>query len=100
MACMTRKIRLLEDKGYKSSFSVVGGQLSVGHEIFCEDDEISLDATYRIEAESDPNNQAIIYAISCKNPKVKGLLINSFGIYADPDIDEFIHKIDVHRGAI
>ena len=93
MESLTERIRILERQGYVDSFVVSNGHLHTGHGAALVNEFINLDATYRIEDASDPNNQSIVFAITCKNPNSKGLLINSFGLYSDTKIDNFIQKI-------
>ena len=93
MESLTERIRILESQGYVNNFGVRNGQLCIGRDIMFSEENVNLDSTYRIEAASDPDSQSIVYALTCTNPKSKGLLINSFGIYSDADIDKFIQKI-------
>lgn len=97
MESLTERIRILENQGYLDNFRVLKGHLCLGQEIKFINDDVNLDATYRIEADSDPNNQSIVFAISCKNPETKGLLINSFGVYSDAGIADFILRIERHN---
>ncbi|MBC8047216.1 MAG: phosphoribosylpyrophosphate synthetase [Fimbriimonadaceae bacterium] len=59
-------------------------------------DKFEIDKVYRFEADSDPENQSILYAISSVNGH-KGLLVNSFGIYSDPMSDALIAKLKIRH---
>ncbi len=48
---------------------------------------------YRFEGESDPGDNAILYAIETRDGK-KGVLIDAYGAYADPDIGKFIVEVE------
>lgn len=42
-----------------------------------------IDEMIRFENSSDPADQSILYAISCKSRKLKGLYVESYGTYHD-----------------
>jgi hypothetical protein len=52
-----------------------------------------VDKFFRLEGESDPSDAVIIYAISALTNEAKGILVNSFGIYADPTASEMMDKL-------
>ena len=86
----------LRTKGYTLDFSN-GYDCIVCNEIGVKlsPEEFEIDVAYRFEEDSDPENQSVLYAISSKHG-LKGLLVNAFGIYADPLADEMIHKLKIH----
>jgi hypothetical protein len=57
--------------------------------------EFVIDKFHRIEGDSDPTEQSIIYAISSDNNEIKGILINSYGLYSDPVNDEMLEKLKI-----
>lgn len=42
-----------------------------------------IDEVHRFEGITDPADQTIVYAISSKKFKVKGIVVNGYGLYAD-----------------
>jgi len=66
------------------------------HDFKLPPDEFTIDAAFRFEDDSDPENQSILYAISSKDG-LKGLLVNAYGIYADSMSDEMIAKLSIHH---
>lgn len=48
---------------------------------------------YRFEGETNPDDMAILYAIECTDG-TKGLISNSYGPYADQNIDAFLKKLE------
>jgi hypothetical protein len=58
--------------------------------------EFKIDSFYRFEGETDPSDEAILYAISSDKFRLKGLLVNGYGISSDPLTDEMIQKLKVH----
>jgi hypothetical protein len=55
--------------------------------------EFVIDKFYRFEADTSPEDQSIIYAISSEKYQLKGILINSYGIYSEPISDEMLNKL-------
>lgn len=60
-------------------------------------DEFKVDKFYRLEGETDPSDEVIVYAISPLKGGPKGILVNSFGIYADPAASELLARLHFHR---
>lgn len=50
---------------------------------------------YRFEGISDPEDNSIVYAISSDKNKIKGLLINAYGMYSDTKVSELISKMKI-----
>ncbi|MBS1600477.1 MAG: phosphoribosylpyrophosphate synthetase [Bacteroidetes bacterium] len=56
--------------------------------------EFEITEVYRFEGDSDPADEAVVYAIESKHGQ-KGVLVNGFGISADDASDEMIEKLKV-----
>ncbi|MES2140721.1 MAG: phosphoribosylpyrophosphate synthetase [Bacteroidota bacterium] len=50
---------------------------------------------YRFEGISDPEDNSIVYAISSDKNKIKGVLINAYGVYSDTKVSELISKMEI-----
>lgn len=59
-------------------------------------DDFEIDSFYRFEGDSDPGDQMIVYAISSKKNKLKGIVVNAYGIYADNSTSEIVKKLNTH----
>ena len=44
----------------------------------------AVDKLFRFEGDSDPADQSILYAISAIGQGIRGVLVNAYGVYADP----------------
>jgi hypothetical protein len=51
---------------------------------------------YRFEGDTDPSDEAVVYAIQSING-VKGVLVNGYGISAEALSDEMAKKLNFHR---
>ncbi|HLX91632.1 MAG TPA: hypothetical protein VKR32_08110 [Puia sp.] len=58
--------------------------------------EFEITEVYRYEGNSDPADEAVVYAIESKNG-LKGILVNGFGPSSDGIGDEMIKKLRVLR---
>jgi hypothetical protein len=80
----------LRVKGYTVDFNLKGK-----YQLTPED--FKVDDVFRFEGESDPEDQTVLYAISSEKYKIKGLLVNAYGVYSDPEVNELIKKLKVHE---
>ena len=98
MLCLSDAIRELEKRGYNKN-------LTAKTDHFCCDcgdvklypREIYIDDIIRFENSSDPDDQAILYAISCEEKKLKGLYVESYGIYNEELSAGLIERIKYCR---
>jgi hypothetical protein len=86
----------LRHEGYTEDFNLQQNCLECRNgqfKVFAND--FKVDRYFRFEGASNPSDSAILYAISSNDDKVKGLLVNAYGIYSNPITDEMIRKLDV-----
>lgn len=89
-------IQGLRKEGYVEDFNLQqqciecrNGQYRIFH------DEFQVDKYFRFDEVSDPADQSIIYAISSDKYDLKGILINSYGVYTEPITDEMLEKLKI-----
>lgn len=58
--------------------------------------EFEITEVYRFEGDTDPADEAIVFAIESSNG-LKGVLVNAFGVYSEPMSDEMIKKLSFHK---
>lgn len=92
---LTAAINGLKQRGYQLDFNLKENC------IICEDvefhpEDFEISEVYRFEGDTDPADEAVVYAIESKNGQ-KGILVNAFGIYADPMSDNLIKKLSFHK---
>lgn len=54
--------------------------------------EFEVDQTFRFEGNTNPSDEAILYAISSHDGKIKGVVVNSYGVYADDMTSDLMEK--------
>lgn len=91
---LTDAIKALRKQGYSEDFNLASDC------VHCSDatlrlypEEFDIDKVFRFFGPSDPDDESILYAISSKKLGLKGILINAFGINADPLTEEMVHKL-------
>src|SRR6476661_6787809 len=84
----------LKKEGYTMDFNINEECLSCHKSnTVLSPDEFEIDALFRFEGESNPDDEAVVYAISSPKYGVKGTLVNAFGPYADEASDALVQKL-------
>ena len=98
MDTVTEVINHLQKEGYVEDFNLQqnclqcrDGHYSVFH------NEFVIDKVYRFEGNTDPADEATVYAISCPKYDIKGVLVNGAGIYTDAMTDEMLESLKIRR---
>lgn len=52
-----------------------------------------IDEIHRFEGNTDPGDEMIVYAISSKEHEVKGIVVNAYGMYADPATFKIVERL-------
>lgn len=83
-------IRSLRTQGYAKDYNLSQVVLdSKTGQIRALDDELVIDHVFRFDIMSDPDDQSILYAIHSTKTGTKGILVNGFGIYTEPQVNQF-----------
>jgi|SRR5579871_4627169 len=92
---VTQAVNGLKQRGYTFDFNLENNTI-VCHAtpVSLAPSEFEIDEVYRFEGDSDPADEAVVYAIASKHGH-KGVLVNGFGISADEVSDEMIAKLNV-----
>lgn len=88
---LAETIKSLKTKGYSEDFNLLENCLECREgkfKIFAN--EFKIDEVFRFDEMSDPADQAILYAIRSEKTGLKGTLVNSFGIYSNPETNEIV----------
>ena len=91
---VTDVIKWLEERGYTYDFNLDCDCITYdGGKMKLKPEDFSIDKVFRFEGMTDPGDEEIVYAISSTTHNVKGIMVNAFGVYADPLSDDMIKKL-------
>jgi hypothetical protein len=80
-------------RGFTEQFTVAGGRLrATGSGREFDPSQVSVVGHYRFEGVSDPDDMAVLYTIETRDG-TRGTLTDAFGVYADPQVGEFIRAV-------
>jgi hypothetical protein len=98
MTTMTEVINALRKNGYVEDFNLQQNSLLCsGNHYSVFHDEFVIDQVYRFEGNTDPADEATVYAISSPKYNIKGVLVNGAGIYTDEMTDELLESLKIKR---
>ena len=96
MTTLSEAMNALRERGYTEDFNLCKDSLDCrGGKVVLYPEDFEIDKFYRFEGDSDPADQSILYAISSKKSDLKGILVNAYGIYADPLTENMLKKLNV-----
>lgn len=95
---LSETINRLKKEGYALDFNI-RQEYIIGDETnaVLSPDDFEIDKVYRFEGVSNPDDQAILYAISSPRFNLKGVLVNGYGISSDADTDTLIANLRTHN---
>ena len=85
----------LKQRGYTLDFNLQGDCLECQGQNF-NPKQFEITEFHRFEGNSDPADEAVVYAIESRNG-LKGVLVNAFGVYSEQVSDEMIKKLSFHK---
>lgn len=89
----------LVKRGYTANLSVeTEKEYLVSDTPFAElsPEDFSIDEVYRFEGMTDPGDEMIVYAISSNDNRIKGVVVNAFGIYASHRANRLVAHLERH----
>lgn len=95
---LSETMKELRNEGYVEDFNLQQNCLECRagqFKLFA--DEFKIDKYYRFEGDSDPSDAAILYAISSDRYRLKGVLVNAYGIYSEPLTDAMLQKLEIRE---
>lgn len=91
---LSEAIEDLKSKGYTTDFNIKNEGLECKDlEHIMEPGEFEVDQMYRFEGMSSTGDNSVLYAIASEKNKLKGLLVDAYGVYADSLSMEMIQKL-------
>ena len=90
----------LKQRGYTIDFNLEADQICCKEApLALKPPEFEITEVYRFEGNSDPADEAVVFAIESKHGQ-KGVLVNGFGPSADGIGEEMIAKLSVRQSPI
>lgn len=89
-------LKILQRKGYTENLVPHYDHLTCGEQKIYPS-EMYFDQVVRFENESDPDDQSILYAISVPAKKLKGLYVESYGLYHDDWTPSLLQRLQFCR---
>lgn len=93
MNTLTECSNKLYSQGFIENYKIMSGKLiALSDDKKYEHFQVKITNFFRFEGQSDPSDNAILYAIETEDGK-KGMLIDAYGAEADIAIGEFIKLV-------
>jgi len=92
---VTDAVKGLKERGYAKDFNLEENCL-VCHEDKFDVNDFEIVEVYRFEGNSDPGDEAVVYAIE-SNKGHKGVLVNGYGPSSDTMSSDMAKKLHVHK---
>jgi hypothetical protein len=87
-------VRGLKERGYAKDFNLKENCIVCNEQKFHPED-FEIVEVYRYEGDSDPADEAVVYAIESKQGD-RGVLVSGYGISADEVTSEMAKKLVIH----
>jgi hypothetical protein len=91
---VTEAIKALREKGYDLDFNLVENCIVCNTDKFTVE-EFEIVDVFRYEGNTDPADEAAVYAIESKSG-LKGILVTGYGIYSDTMSEKILEKLQMH----
>ena len=92
---MSEAVNELKKRGYELDFNLQENCLICHGDKF-DVDEFEIVEVYRFEGNSDPSDEAVVYAIQ-SNSGLKGVLVNGYGISANQLSSDMAKRLIISR---
>ncbi|MBC7891061.1 MAG: phosphoribosylpyrophosphate synthetase [Sphingobacteriaceae bacterium] len=76
---LSQVISQLSDQGYTTDLN-----RREGNSLWLDPSAFQIDKVYRFEGATNPDDESILYALSSEHYRVRGVLVNGYGLSADP----------------
>lgn len=95
MRDLTEHMRYANEHGYVANFRVTDkGLTSQDSGKSYSPEDLLIVNFYRYEGISDPEDNSILYVIETRDG-AKGLLVDAYGAYSDPKVEEFMKQVRI-----
>ncbi|MES1218927.1 MAG: hypothetical protein ABUT20_25700 [Bacteroidota bacterium] len=92
---VSEAVRGLQERGFTVDFNLSENSLVCSAGEF-DVNNFEIVEVYRFEGNTDPSDEAVVYAIQSNNG-LKGVLVNGYGISAESMGGEMARKLSIHK---
>ena len=95
-ASLSVAVNDLTKKGYTYNFNMKEECIECQeNQCQVQPEDFEIEEKHRFQEMSDVDNESVLYAISSTDGKIKGLLVNAYGVYADYASFKLIQKLNM-----
>jgi hypothetical protein len=89
----------LKARGFTAEFRLENGKLKdLDSGRTYAEDEVLIVEFHRFEGQTNPSDMSIVFALEA-DPACKGMVVSSYGPYADQDLVEFLNEVPMEDRA-
>lgn len=94
---LSETLAAVAKEGYAATFKMDGGKLHcLQNDRLYGPGDLAIVNHYRFEGASNPDDTSVIYVLECEDG-TKGIIVDAYGAYAAPDLDEFLKQIRMNE---
>lgn len=95
---LTAAVADLDQRGYEHDFKLEPEFIECkAIDMRLMPEEFEIDEFYRFEGLNDPDDSAVIYAISSQVGNLKGVIIDAYGVYSENLAPDLLDKLKMHQ---
>lgn len=95
---MVTALNDLKLRGFTTDFNLLFDELQCSTSgTRLQPEEFEIVEHHRFEANTNPDDSSVLYAIQSTDGKLKGVLVNAYGVYGEALSDKMISKLKVHE---
>ena len=97
---VSQAVENLKERGYTTDFNLLFDRIECSKTpVSLGVNEFEITEVYRFEGDSDPADEAVVYAVESKHG-LKGVLVNGYGISAESISEDMVKKLTVRHGEV
>lgn len=95
METLSEALARLERLGFRDSLRArPGGLLGVGRGEILSPETLVIEEIIRFEGQSDPDDEAVLFALRSFDGRVRGTFVAAYGVPTDPDCAAVMERLD------
>ena len=94
---VTEALKDLKQRGFSTDFNLAFDKIKCSETGEClYPNQFEIVEYYRFEGDTDPSDEAVVYAIAKKGGELKGSLVSAYGAYSEELSEDLIKKLSIH----